>query len=724
MGIAAVGGDELRVGFAGLDHNDARLFTGHGEGVPAGRPAVCRSRHRNGGRGRAGTRRERRHAVLRRTIGIPIADTGSEGSLAAFTELDDYFGPFLIDIIIIKEYADIFVRRVNELRSVIVLTSVVRNHVRHIIVSGAILAACVNISCGISRNRQLFKVFGNDHLIDILIIFLAHENHFVSRIPNRNGRGSFRPCDSYHIVIRRRCGFVGIEVQDNIAVARIGESVTFNRLLRSGVHAHLDVSGKAEVCHVQRIRRTGFERFLLVNSNGRVCDADTVAASIRTVKPIGRFGLCVPGIGRSIGAGGCVSIRAESQIALVLRVHIRIVEVGVHLVGKPDGDEHADSVRSVGTLGGYMIRRFLNCDGKLRVFTVRVGRTDGHRMAAVRFQIVGVNADGGIIFPKVSAIGTVCIGQGVAVRILKDTRQIGLPDRYAAARSQLAGSFGSALHSRGMIFDIRAGCRNSPRVHVGLLAGRGGGLEAQRMLSGFCRSVSIASARQSDSLVLAAVNRNKVVDAPAQRVLDQIADTKLHRLAGFGADGAAVRAHDHRVLRVVEDHGGVAHRVGAAVVCLELKTGSDKAFAVGVGIGLRVLQLSKLAAVDGNIIGQRIAILIGKECGNVGAVGIALRVHHRVQRNAGCERRGGVGNALKLYAEQCKFRVVGTAVVHGQNDHFIVGTGFELCKFFRRNIIQSLGPSFFVAGIMPRQRYSKRPGAIILIAKARTGAVG
>ena len=42
---------------------------------------------------------------------------------------------------------------------------------------------------------------------------------------------------------------------------------------------------------------------------------------------------------------------------------------------------------------------------------------------------------------------------------------------------------------------------------------------------------------------------------------DQRADAQLHRCAGRGIGGAAVRAMDHRILRVIEDHGAVLQRI-------------------------------------------------------------------------------------------------------------------------------------------------------------------
>ena len=139
---------------------------------------------------------------------------------------------------------------------------------------------------------------------------------------------------------------------------------------------------------------------------------------------------------------------------------------------------------------------------------------------------------------------------------------------------------------------------------------------------------------------------------------------------------------DHRILRVIEDHGVSVPRIRRAVVRLERKTGVDKVFAVGISIGFRLLQLRKLAAVHRDVVGQCVVIGVGEERGNVGGVGLAVRLHDSVIPKAIGQLRGGVGVTFDLNADQ---RAIVAALQNGKVD--IPSGRFDLIDVFLRKIV-------------------------------------
>ena len=181
-----------------------------------------------------------------------------------------------------------------------------------------------------------------------------------------------------------------------------------------------------------------------------------------------------------------------------------------------------------------------------------------------------------------------------------------------------------------------------------------------------------------------------------------------HRCAGRGIGGAAVRALNHGILRVIEDHGAVLQRIRLAVVRLECEPSVDEVFAIGVGIGFRLFQLLKLAAVHGDVVGQRVAcVLIDEKLGDVSGVGLAVRRHHRVQRNAGGQRRGSVGDAFDLNAEKRIAPVaVGVLAPHPCEHHLLIGLVLDVLECFRCRKISFRNRSSLFPG-MSRQRESE-----------------
>ena len=273
-------------------------------------------------------------------------------------------------------------------------------------------------------------------------------------------------------------------------------------LLRAARSAFADadqiVSGDVDAVQRRRIDGVRYARrgrIFLVNGNGRVGDFYTVNAAIHAVSAVGRFSLRVSHGRGGIGTGRLKTIVKEAQFTLILGVHVLIVKVGVHLVGKAHRDKHAEFARRVGLLGGEVVRRFFDRDGKFRVFAIGVGRADGHGVGAVRLQIVGVDTDGRIVFRKITAVDAVGVGQGVAVRIAENTCQIWLPICDVDARTELTGALGRILHDGRVVVDVRAGRCDRPGIYAGgfaVLKGfRGAGLEEQRMRPSLGRSISI-----------------------------------------------------------------------------------------------------------------------------------------------------------------------------------------------------------------------------------------
>ena len=327
----------------------------------------------------------------------------------------------------------------------------------------------------------------------------AHRHALRQR---RRGVGLFHR-ELHDIVIGRRGGFVAVDMDGiNGGFLRGDGERAVKGLLRAARSAFTDadqiVSGDVDAVQRRRIdgvRLAQGDRRLRVDGDCRVGDFYTINAAIHAVSAVGRFSLRVAHGRGGIGTGRLITIVKEAQFTLILGVHVLIVKVGVHRVGKPDGDKHAEFARRVGLLGGEVVRRFFDRDGELRVFAVGVGRADGHGVGAVRLQIVGVDADGRIVFRKITAVDAVGVGQSVAVRVAENTCQIRLPISDVDARTELTGTLGRILHDGRVVIDIRTGRCDRPRIHAGrfaVLKGfRGAGLEEQRMRAGLGRGISI-----------------------------------------------------------------------------------------------------------------------------------------------------------------------------------------------------------------------------------------
>ena len=514
----------------------------------------------------------------------------------------------------------------------------------------------------VDRQRQGLKVRGNGREIERNVVRAAEpalaadqrgELHIVVLLAdgNRHRRGlrAVRLHRELHnVVLLRGFGLAAVEVQVVLAGLARSEGVAFRCiLLRAAVDAHLVIAGEVQLCKVAAVSLAiRYGRILIVNANGRVGNFDAgKGIYVRGIIAVSGLDLRVADGRRGILARAPIAVALESQIALVLGVHVLIVEVGVHLVGNTHGDEHAETARRVGLLGGGVVRRFFDRDGKLRVFAVGVGRADGHGVGAVRRQIVGVDTDARIVIREARAVDAVGIGQRVAVRIAENARQIGLPIRDVDARAELAGALGRILHDGRVVFDRLAG--DGQRVGVGPDEGRSVlFIELQRIDAGICKRPAEGHALDVagvDEFLVCSVDGD--IDGHTVPVFEDCRHGESERRAD--SDLRAAGLQQKLGLRLNVQSNGVGFiGIGLAVVRGELQRRVDRSAYIAVFFR----RFHRVGAVDGDLIGQRVTVRVGKNRGEIKLPGNAFKaVLFDALFHALRQRRRGVS----LCGERC-----------------------------------------------------------------------